>query len=792
MKKLLLCMLVAGLTMPAMAQIAIGLWRSAGVSQSYDRQTQGSVYPMTQRHDDGFIGCTWTNDDNAPFSGSSTPNRGIGYAYSADDGQTWSTQENRVGGIPVYWPSYAQWGANGEAILARSADSYVHNGVQVLNGLVLMTRPNKGQGAWTITPVPYPAGTSPNDGYVMVWARMTTSGANHQYIHIMSPMTTPTAQPYQGYTTPVFYYRTQDGGSTWDINGKLLPEMLGEEWNKQSYYSDAISFAVQGNTVACSFICTGNHGYVLKSYNNGDTWESIKFFDSPVRRDATPTDYADTVYIPSQGCIALDNNGKIHVAFSVIMAKNNQTEGSCTYFLGWSTSFLTYWNEEMEPIDGDNDFVYYEIDQLIDNYFNWDMFDGDRLYVNSTYPKWPIIGFYTPLNDEHYFAIDFDIIRTWAAASYGIAGCFSFPQMTFDAQNRLRLAYLGLVDNGHKGNNRWLRHPYFTVSYDGGQSWTKTEYLVNFVGVIDREFAYLTLAGLGDDKMYLMAQTDEYPGTYIAGDHSATDNNYTFFTVEGVPPSPPPQPSCNSITDATATIEPDCKSATITWTPVDGAKEYEIRRNKTLLGRVTTPTYTDNFNFVNGTTYKWKIKTICSENASRVVSASVTAECEVCDPVTNAKAEIENCETATVTWTAVAGAKEYEISRDGNILGAVTTPPFTEIAEFEHGKSYTWKIKAICNLSESTEVLASATGDCVGISEFANTISIYPNPANTSVTINAKGFAKVEIYNPIGQLIESTTANTVVVSSYNTGIYFFKVYDGNGNSVTKRVMVARM
>jgi len=170
-------MLAAGLTIPAMAQVDVNLWKSAGVSQSYDRQTQGSVYPMTQRHDDGFIGCTWTNEDNAPFDGSSTPLRGVGYSYSTDGGQTWSWdnpshpdyQQNRVGGIPVYWPSYAQWGANGEAILARSADAYVYNGVQIINGLVLMTRPNKGQGTWTITPVPYPAGTSPNAGYTMAW-----------------------------------------------------------------------------------------------------------------------------------------------------------------------------------------------------------------------------------------------------------------------------------------------------------------------------------------------------------------------------------------------------------------------------------------------------------------------------------------------------------------------------------------------------------------------------------------------------------------------------------------------
>jgi len=40
-------------------------------------------------------------------------------------------------------------------------------------------------------------------------------------------------------------------------------------------------------------------------------------------------------------------------------------------------------------------------------------------------------------------------------------------------------------------------------------------------------------------------------------------------------------------------------------------------------------------------------------------------------------------------------------------------------------------------------------------------------------------------------LIETRTINTFDVSNYNTGIYFFKVYDTNNNNVTKRVMVAR-
>jgi hypothetical protein len=59
------------------------------------------------------------------------------------------------------------------------------------------------------------------------------------------------------------------------------------------------------------------------------------------------------------------------------------------------------------------------------------------------------------------------------------------------------------------------------------------------------------------------------------------------------------------------------------------------------------------------------------------------------------------------------------------------------------------------------------------------------------ITIKANDFSRVEIYNTVGQLVETRTISKFDVSSYNTGIYFFKVYDNNNNSVTKRVMVTK-
>ena len=583
MKKFLLCMMLAGLMMPVVAQekmaskmsvshirngMDLGIseqemlpmnpmgtlvdvegWKYAGTSNGYDRQTQGSVYPMTQIHDDGrFIGATWTNEDNPPYDNAtaSFKRRGVAYTFSTDGGMTWEEPDMRVGGFPMYWPSYAQWGYNGEAILARAGENYNLGDMQILNGLVLLTRKNKGVGEWNLAVVPYPEGRSPEDSDVLAWARMTTSGDHHQYIHIMTPMGTADDKqpnypnPYKGYDTPSLYYRTQDGGETWDFEAQLVPEMLGEEWHPYTSYSDGINFAVQGNTVACSFIHFGSlENYVLKSLDNGDTWTSIPFYQSTVGYYGSTDISIDTVYSPARGCIALDLNGKMHLAFSVVEATNNGDDGWITYFSGFYTSFLSYWNEDMPPLDGNDVFLRENLeDLLIEDYFDWDLSEEGKYYVKSTVPQWPLVGFYTPTEDEHYFTVDPNIIREWMAASYGIAGVFSFPQMVFDLDNKMHLVYLGALDNGDQ-DGRWLRHPYYLTRDEDG-NWSEAEYLVNTIDLIDREFAYPVCAGIGNNRMYMMAQVDPYAGIHTAHsnqdpDHTLSMNYFYFFNISPVP-----------------------------------------------------------------------------------------------------------------------------------------------------------------------------------------------------------------------------------------------------------------
>ena len=187
--------------------------------------------------------------------------------------------------------------------------------------------------------------------------------------------------------------------------------------------------------------------------------------------------------------------------------------------------------------------------------------------------------------------------------------------------------------------------------------------------------------------------------------------------------------------------------------------------------------------------YTWSVSVVCKKGGQGEWVSVHKDACSACDKVTNAKAEV-GC-TATITWTAVEDAKEYKVTRGGNTV-TVTEPTYTDEGTFVDGESYTWEIVTVCkDNGESAKVEVTGVANCNSINELTNSVAIFPNPTTGNITITAKDFSKVEVYNTVGQLVETRTITKFDVSSYNTGIYFFKVYDNNNNSVTKRVMVTK-
>ena len=66
-------------------------------------------------------------------------------------------------------------------------------------------------------------------------------------------------------------------------------------------------------------------------------------------------------------------------------------------------------------------------------------------------------------------------------------------------------------------------------------------------------------------------------------------------------------------------------------------------------------------------------------------------------------------------------------------------------------------------------------------------IKIYPNPTNSTVTIDGLEIAEVMVYNALGQLVKETKENVIDLSEQEAGTYILKVITPSG-VVTKQII----
>ena len=109
--------------------------------------------------------------------------------------------------------------------------------------------------------------------------------------------------------------------------------------------------------------------------------------------------------------------------------------------------------------------------------------------------------------------------------------------------------------------------------------------------------------------------------------------------------------------------------------------------------------------------------------------------------------------------------------------------------------TYEAAVKFVTNDPEKPEVeipLTLIIGE--GVEEVLNNAyNIYPNPTSGLVTIEAENINYIAIYNSVGQLVNVVKSenNTVDMSSYDNGVYYFNIVDNAGQSSLQRVVVAK-
>lgn len=110
--------------------------------------------------------------------------------------------------------------------------------------------------------------------------------------------------------------------------------------------------------------------------------------------------------------------------------------------------------------------------------------------------------------------------------------------------------------------------------------------------------------------------------------------------------------------------------------------------------------------------------------------------------------------------------------------------------EFTKGFDVEYCVTAVYGDEESEPVCATAT--ITGVAEEHENVgvTVLPNPTNGHVHIEGADVAEVKVYNAIGRLVKTVQAtNEINMKVLPAGLYLLRMTDGEGMTVTKRIVV---
>ena len=227
---------------------------------TYDLQTNSSSQSRLIVGDDGTITAAWIlsrsfMEDYA--------DRGTGINQRIAG--VWNAiPEMRIEDSRTGWPSLIQLGDNSLHVTAHG------------NSNLLQTM-KYSEGAWVASEIP-------NDTpFGLLWPRSAAGGPDGNTIHVIG-LTTPGGalggEAYEGVDGNLLYYRSLDGGETWDIADQTFE---GIDSTTYAFISaDNYTLVARDETIA--MVVFGEWGDIalFKSTDNGSSWSKTVISDFPL------------------------------------------------------------------------------------------------------------------------------------------------------------------------------------------------------------------------------------------------------------------------------------------------------------------------------------------------------------------------------------------------------------------------------------------------------------------------------------------------------------------------------
>lgn len=479
----------------------------------YDWQTNQAARNQTVVWEDGFAAVCWTHANDLSFS-----DRGTGISYYDPSKGEWSYCEHRAEGEKTGFGCIARYGQNGLAIAAHTASQC---------GVWINEDFRNNPDAWG-EPIWLDATYDP------CWPVITTSGENHDIIHIFA---TASENVVEGVSEALIYFRYANGA--WETQNEVI-EPLSSAHAPLFSSNEAHFIPVnEPNRVAAVVNSAWCDGKVVISEDNGQTWSEITYFRHP----GVNTTYDAIFMYPRWVDAIFDDDDVLHIAYEF----NGSTgePGSGSYYPG--VGGVSYWSEVM-PLGADyvsvgitgeagQPFVMDTTYISQDIYASWFWSDATHDFPVDEY-----IGFVPPmLQESGQIVIDYENIDWTFFNDYGSehgkynCGIACMPTMLYD-NGKIYVIYSSispaLADD---------MYPYFrllgNVSYDNGVTWEGQNVLLNdFMNSYDEmvysQFVPYVYHDSEGAYAYFIYQNDTYPGSFVQNDDvDPDDNNYRVVKV---------------------------------------------------------------------------------------------------------------------------------------------------------------------------------------------------------------------------------------------------------------------
>lgn len=488
--------------LPASVNLPSGAVQFRGETESligetiYDLQTNYSTCNRMYNGGDGDLTTVWTMGFDVA---NGYPDRGTGYSAAAN-GVWGDVPDDRLEeDVRTGWPNYVR---------TESGSEFIVNHVFTASEYRMHTLRRASQAdAWEEGDIPT------NVPIGVLWPRAV--GGSGETIHAIG-IATPTGglggEIYQGIDAPILYYRSPDGGATWDVQDFIIPG-LDSTHVKDLSFADSYAIDARGDVVTVAVFHQWNDVMVFKSLDNGDTWTRWRIFDFPIDRYQIDDGYTvddippyDSTFAPNpvaiftsdnSGAVVIDHNDMVHITYGQMFVQDTlTTDGSFFYFP--CTSGLAYWNES---------------------------FGEDSTQV---------IADVQDLNGDTILNVD------CANTAFGVyfTSLTSFSSMGVDANNNIYVAYSALMEGDvffNEEQTQNYRHIYVMASEDGGTTWHEPYDIVNedlssepdLVNFVEAVFPHI--AKNVDDKVHLVYQLDYAPGLAVRGDGDVAETNFIAY-----------------------------------------------------------------------------------------------------------------------------------------------------------------------------------------------------------------------------------------------------------------------